>query len=42
MPPHLNAAMVKAWTLRQTVTAMPEHVEFVLTLYRSLPDAAKQ
>lgn len=39
--PHdkLNGSMVKAWTLRQTVTALPEHIEFVLTLYRIQPDA---
>lgn len=35
----LNGSMVKAWTLRQTVTALPEHVEFVLALYRIQPDA---
>lgn len=38
-PHSLNGSMVKAWTLRQTVTALPEHIEFVLALYRIQPNA---
>lgn len=39
IPPDLNPTMLKAWMLRQTMTAKPEHIGCVLDIYRKLPDS---
>jgi len=38
-PMGLDGSMVSAWINQQTLSASPEHIAFVLALYRSQPDA---
>jgi hypothetical protein len=38
-PAGLSGANVQSWLNQQTASASPEHLEFVLNLYRSQPDA---
>lgn len=37
-PAHLNGKMISAWLHQQTRTALPEHIDYALALYRAQAD----